>query len=290
MKLLLPLTPAVSMALLAATSLAMAVDDAMPLPAPMQPALEASIMERLHALVYEANIVDLLASPHEEERLSSSLNADTKFDLYVLAQSWQPEFCHGKEKVFPGCQEPQEFWKTHFTLHGLWPEREVGAPPGFCGGEPFDAKQIEEEIGFETLTQYWPDVKYSVASPEYPDFWKHEWTRHGTCSGLPQIEYFSHAVNLIRNGTVDTPTLVQENVGKVVPIADLRAAFGSWSSQPAAVLKCMHGGDTLSQVFTCWVKDDKNAPIRRRACPEHVLKEDTCSRSSIHIPAFAKRD
>ncbi|KAF1323630.1 Ribonuclease ddi, partial [Globisporangium splendens] len=289
MKLLLSMTPSVSMALLAASSLAVAADDAMPLNAPIQPELEASIMERLHALVYDANIVDLV-SPREEGSPSPPLNAHTKFDLYVLAQSWQPEFCHGKEKVYPGCQKPQEFWKTHLTLHGLWPERETSAPPSFCDGEPFDAQQVEDEIGFETLTQYWPDVKFSVASPEYPSFWEHEWTRHGTCSGLAQIEYFSHAVNLIRNGTVDTPTLVQENVGEYVPIADLRAAFGSGSSQPAAVLKCMHGGGTLSQVFTCWLKDRKNVPIQRRACPEHVLKEDTCLQSSIYIPAFSEHE
>lgn len=277
-----PLALLAASSLLVATAATMSPQESLLLDSPstIDGDIEASIIESLHELVYDANIANLL--PQEQQ---SSSNADTKFDLYVLAQSWQPEFCRGKEKLYPGCKQPQAFWKTHFTLHGLWPERESGAPPGFCQGEPFDAEKVESEIGFAALTEYWPDVKFSSSSPEYPDFWKHEWTRHGTCSGLSQIEYFSQAVNLVRNGTADTPAIVQENVGKSVPIEKLREAFGG-SSLPAT-LKCMHGGDTLSQVFTCWLKDEKNLPIRRRPCPEHVLREDTCSRSSIQIPAFS---
>ncbi|GAB9471573.1 hypothetical protein Gpo141_00008779 [Globisporangium polare] len=262
---------------------------AVPLGSPyaVEPEIEQSILESLHALVYDASVSQLIV-----DELHGGVQAagPKEFELYVLAQSWQPEFCHGKEKVYPGCKSPLPYWRQHFTMHGLWPEYESGAPPGFCGGEPFDADRIENEIGFDALKEFWPDVKFSDASPEYPDFWKHEWTRHGTCSGLSQIEYFSHAVNLIRNGTAETPSLVQENVGKSVAIADLRKAFGggSGSSTPAAVLKCMDGGDVLSQVFSCWSKDEKNVPVARRECPDHVLKEDTCSRSMIKIPAFSQ--
>lgn len=262
-------------------------DDNFPLaksPYIVDPETEQSIVDSLHELVYDAGVTQLIDTLHG--RLAGNAK---EFELYVLAQSWQPEFCHGKEKVYPGCKSPLPYWRKHFTMHGLWPERESGAPPGFCGGEPFDADRVEKEIGFDALKEFWPDVKFSDASPEYPDFWKHEWTRHGTCSGLSQVEYFSHAVNLIRNGTVETPSLVQESVGKSVAIADLRSAFssgGSGSSKPAAVLKCMDGGDVLSQVFSCWSKDEKNVPVARRECPDHVLKEDTCSRAMIKIPAF----
>lgn len=234
--------------------------------------VEREILEHLHSIVYDASVAQL---------------ADTKgYDLYVLAQSWQPEFCKGKEKVYPGCVSPQPFWRDHFTLHGLWPERESGAPPGFCEGEPFDADAIEQEIGLDVLKEYWPDVKFSDESPQYPDFWKHEWTRHGTCSGLAQVTYFASAVNLVRNGTATTPALVSEHVGKDVALVDLRKAFTVAPSGATAVLKCMRGGDTLSQVFTCWSKGSDNHPVARRPCPVHVLNEDTCSRAKIHIPAF----
>ncbi|DAZ94965.1 TPA: hypothetical protein N0F65_000060, partial [Lagenidium giganteum] len=205
-----------------------------------------------------------------------------KFDFYVLAQSWQPEFCHGKENEYPGCRAPVPYWRSHLTMHGLWPELEQGKHPGFCKGPAFDPEQIEKAIGLSTLVEYWPDVKVARGSPQYSEFWKHEWTRHGTCSGLGQVAYFSHAINLVRNGTAGTPPLVQQHVGQTVGVDDLRKAFGGPS---ACVLKCMHG-DVFSQVFTCWAKDADHVPTKRIDCPDHVLKEDTCEEGTISIPAF----
>lgn len=250
-----------------------------------------------HALVFDAHVTQLAPSSLASPPSSSS----SPFDLYVLAQSWQPTFCLHKEDQFPGCRAPREFWRTHLTLHGLWPERETGAPPGFCGGEPFDAAAVEQAVGLDVLRELWPDVKYSDASPQYPQFWEHEWMRHGTCSGLALRAYFASAVGLVLNATAaQTPDLVQQSVGKQVALAELRAAFAASAEDDegeaklatttgsfAAVLKCSgHGGDTLAQVFTCWSKDAYNVPAARRACPEHVLKEDTCSRSMIHVLAF----
>lgn len=215
--------------------------------------------------------------------------APKAFDMYVLAQSWQPAFCHGKEQQYPGCRQPQSYWRSHLTLHGLWPELSGSAPPSFCAGEPFDADKIERELGIDTLHQYWPDVKFSDASPQYADFWKHEWLRHGTCSGLPQVSYFTEAVNLERNATLaPTPQLVQDNVGGQVDAKQLREAFGD------AALKCQRaagdedGRHTLfSQVFTCWEKDEHNVPTKRGACPPHIHSEDTCGKGVVTIPAFA---
>lgn len=198
----------------------------------------------------------------------------------------------------PGCRAPQSFWRSHLTLHGLWPELSGSAPPSFCSGEAFDADKIERELGIDTLHQYWPDVKFSEASPQYADFWKHEWTRHGTCSGLKQIDYFTHAINLERNETLaPTPQLVQDNVGGQVDVEKLRAAFGD----AALKCQCSHagGGDDsdakhatlFSQVFTCWEKDEHNVPTQRRACPPHIHSEDSCGKAgSVTIPAFPTGD
>ncbi|TMW61526.1 hypothetical protein Poli38472_012717 [Pythium oligandrum] len=204
-----------------------------------------------------------------------------EFDFYVLAQSWQPEFCHGKESQYPGCTAPLEFWRTHFTMHGLWPDLTHGKHPGFCGGAPFDADLIEKALGIQTLLQFWPNVKVSASSPDYPEFWKHEWMRHGTCSGLEQVEYFTSAINIIRNDTLSTPSVIQENVGKSLPADKVRAAY---ADTPVA-LKCDHGG-VLSQVFSCWGKDAQHRPTARQPCPEHILSEDTCTKGTILIPAF----
>ncbi|CAH0486266.1 unnamed protein product [Peronospora farinosa] len=208
--------------------------------------------------------------------------------MYILAQSWQPTFCFNKEQEYPGCRAPQSYWQSHLTLHGLWPERSGSVPPSFCSDEAFDANKIERELGIDTLHEFWPDVKFSEASPLYADFWKHEWMRHGTCSGLSQVDYFTHAIDLERNETLaPTPQFVQTHIGGQVDGKELRQAFGD------AALKCqyVHGGVMMfSQVFTCWQKDEHNVPIRRRACPPHIHSEDTCGKGSVAIPAFPAFD
>uniref|UniRef100_A0AAV1UFB9 Uncharacterized protein n=1 Tax=Peronospora matthiolae TaxID=2874970 RepID=A0AAV1UFB9_9STRA len=213
------------------------------------------------------------------------------FDMYILAQSWQPAFCFHKETQYPGCCTPQRYWRSHLTLHGLWPELSGSAPPSFCSSEAFDAEKIERELGIDTLHEFWPDVKFSEASPQYTDFWKHEWARHGTCSGLKQVEYFTSAIDLERNETLaPTPELVQDNVGGHVNAQKLREAFGD------AALQCQHSrdGDTyvtmFSQVFTCWHKDEHNVPTQRGACPPHIHSEDTCGKGTVSIPGFRASD
>ncbi|KAF1788022.1 Ribonuclease T2, His active site 2 [Phytophthora cactorum] len=195
--------------------------------------------------VYDATVSALAAKP------------PGAFDMYILAQSWQPAFC--------------------FELLALASDaartvaRAVGsAPPSFCSGEEFDADRIERELGIDTLHQYWPD---------YADFWKHEWTRHGTCSGLEQVDYFTHAINLERNETLaPTPQYLQDH--------KLREAFGD------AALKCQRSKHVtmFSQVFTCWQKDAHNVPTQRCACPPHIHSEDSCGKGSVTIPAFPADD
>jgi ribonuclease I len=85
-------------------------------------------------------------------------------DIYVLAYSWQPQFCYGQTS-YPGCLSPQDYWKTHFTLHGLWPQYEAGGYPQTCSTEPFDPS-IPLSIGWSIMTQYWPNVKSAETAPD----------------------------------------------------------------------------------------------------------------------------
>ncbi len=140
----------------------------------------------------------------------------------MLAYSWQAEFCYGQSS-YPGCADPEDYWKSNFTLHGLWPQYSTSGYPSDCTTEPFDP-QVPEAIGMDTMIEYWPNVQEAEGSTDYDDFWSHEWSKHGTCSGLSQMDYFNAAINLIE--AYGTPRIVSDNVGKSVAASDLRNAFG----------------------------------------------------------------
>ncbi|RHY95277.1 hypothetical protein DYB26_004198, partial [Aphanomyces astaci] len=180
------------------------------------------------------------------------------------------------------CSVPELYWESHFTIHGLWPELEDGPHPGFCTKEPLDINIVRSAIGEDTLEKYWPNVKVAANTTHYDSFWGHEWSRHGTCSGLDQVGFFQSAIDKIK--AQGTPAFVTQHVGQSVSTKDVRDAFGGAGQ---AVLKCEHGNE-LSQVFTCYDKDaSSNVPTTLRACSAHVLAEDTCkSTATVVIRGF----
>jgi ribonuclease T2 len=156
--------------------------------------------------------------------------------LYVLAYSWEAEFCYGTS--YPGCSDPEDYWQTHFTLHGLWPQYVTSGYPQSCTTEAFDPKTADS-IGMDTMIEYWPNVQEAEGSSSYDDFWSHEWSKHGTCSGLQQVDYFNTTINLIKS--YGTPSIVSSNVGKSVSASSLRTAFGG----PTYVALQCNGGQYL---------------------------------------------
>lgn len=89
------------------------------------------------------------------------------FDYYVLSLSWSPEFCHGHPSK-PECASG----KFGFVVHGLWPQYENGYPENCStAAGPSDPSGMADIM---------PD----------PSLVAHEWTTHGTCSGLDAEAYF----------------------------------------------------------------------------------------------------
>mmetsp|Transcript_39597 Transcript_39597/g.62894 ORF Transcript_39597/g.62894 Transcript_39597/m.62894 type:complete len:140 (-) Transcript_39597:195-614(-) len=74
---------------------------------------------------------------------------------------------------------------NEWTLHGLWPEKED------CGGS-FDEGAISD---LESVMQSkWRScTEYHTTNQ---DFWQHEWTKHGTCSGLSEHDFFAAGLSL----------------------------------------------------------------------------------------------
>jgi len=198
-------------------------------------------------------------------------------DMYVLAYSWQPEFCYGKT-TYTGCNPPQDYWTKSFTLHGLWPQYSEGGYPQSCTTEAFDAN-VPIKVGWSDMTKYWPNAQYAETDPNYDTFWDHEWTKHGTCSGLSQQNYFQDSINLIKS--FGSPSILSASVGKNISASDLRNSLGGASK---ASLQC-DSGVYLSGVYTCWTTSS-GVPGSQVVCPNDVQKEDTCSASSLVVRSF----
>ncbi|KAJ1409971.1 ribonuclease T2-like protein [Ochromonadaceae sp. CCMP2298] len=211
----------------------------------------------------------------------AAANGTIDFDLYVLAYTWTPEFCYGNE-AYPGCAAPQSFWTNHFTMHGLWPQYTAGGYPADCTTEAYDEKSAYA-VGFDTMTNYWPEVEYSETDPEYTSFWNHEWTKHGTCTGLAQTAYFQNTIDLITR--VGTPASVVTAASAASPAtpgsvdaASLRTEMGGAAY---VSLQC-EGGNYLSGAYTCWAQTG-GIPTNQQPCPSDVISEDTCTSSSIIV-------
>ena len=120
--------------------------------------------------------------PHDDQQ------GDDSFDYYMLAMNWPGSVC---ESLKPCHGVSSEY--NYFTIHGLWPNRDDGSYPSNCEGSRFDESEIEPMIS--DIRKYWPDFK-----PDEPNFWRHEWEKHGTCSAFKtQTEYFQNVIDLVKS-------------------------------------------------------------------------------------------
>lgn len=94
------------------------------------------------------------------------------FDFYVLALSWSPAYCarEGGDADPRQCNASKRFG---FIVHGLWPQYERGSPNYCSTGNP-SRSEIDSVL----------DLTPS------PGLLRHEWEKHGTCSGLSVRDYY----------------------------------------------------------------------------------------------------
>ena len=106
----------------------------------------------------------------------SALAADRagQFDYYVLALSWQPNWClrEGDDRDAATCKAGAG---AGWTLHGLWPQYEKGWPQ-YCSTTARDPSRSQ--------TGAMSDIMGSGGLA-----W-HQWKKHGRCTGLTATDYF----------------------------------------------------------------------------------------------------
>jgi len=145
---------------------------------------------------------------------------------FVLSISWEPGFCAGHDsKTECAAETPTSFDATHFTLHGLWPD-----PREYCGVASADIAADKaghwDALPAVDLTDA-TRAHLSEAMPGTQSLLeRHEWLKHGTCTGATADAYFGRALTFL-DAVNASPIrmLVAGNVGRDVSLNDLRSAF-----------------------------------------------------------------
>lgn len=214
-------------------------------------------------------------NPFPPDRKKDHKNGDDSFDFYVFSMTYQPEFCIEKHETPEGCHHPKQSW-DRLTIHGLWPNRQDGSYPQSCSSEKFDLSSLQPIR--DELEQQWPNIKALPNSASHGEFWDHEWSKHGTCTGLSQLNYFSHALKML----IPTPSIVKEaeEQHSFVKKDDLLAVYGG---DQLAALIC--NKEYLSEVRVCHQKEADGGAGDRMDCPQSVLMASSCG-SEIRIASF----
>lgn len=162
-----------------------------------------------------------------------------EFDYYAMALSWSPQHCAVKPADREQCSR-----QLGFVLHGLWPQYQRGYPSN-CTGE-----------------QLYPGMEEAFPGL-YPSrfLYRHEWDKHGTCSGLTQQQFHQLASDLRQ--LVNIPAAYQS---PEVPLrkssfqlkADLATA-NDWLAPDTITIACADGGRFLREIYVCINKEGTEA-------------------------------
>jgi ribonuclease T2 len=171
------------------------------------------------------------------------------FDFYVLALSWSPSFCalEGREKGRSQCDGPAK----GFVLHGLWPQYERGFPSS-CE-HPF--RNAPNSV-IQSIRGLFPEDGLA----------RHQWRKHGTCSGLTPAAYFTEVRRAVEK--VKIPERLDEaKEGGRMRVRDVENAFieANKGLRPGMLAAtCVRG--MLQEVRVCMTRDLREF----RACPDVV--------------------
>lgn len=78
------------------------------------------------------------------------------------------------------------------SIHGLWPDPASSCTS--CTTEAFSTSKLSSST-LSDMNKYWPTCQ----SGANEDFWSHEWSKHGTCTGMTQDAYFSKGISLYKS-------------------------------------------------------------------------------------------
>lgn len=188
------------------------------------------------------------------------------FDFYVLSLSWSPSYCAAAgDRADPTqCDSERPY---AFVVHGLWPQYDRGYPESCV-----KARRLERSLVNSML-----DIMPSRS------LIRHEWQKHGSCSGLSAPAYFAATRAAYEQITIpdafkdpDKPIVIDPD--------DLEAAFRKANAGLAAdEIAVICRGNRIREVRICLTKDRDGFT----SCPE--VDRRACTKPGQRMPPVRAR-
>ena len=180
------------------------------------------------------------------------------FDYYLLTLSWAPEFC----ATNPIGRTSVECAPNHhmgLVVHGLWPQYNNGKWPQDCATTP--------PVASATVDHMMPIMPGQSLI-------QHEWSKHGTCSGLSVKDYFTAIEKLYTGLNVPEDFKRPIERSETSP-SKIEKEFAIANQAPEGAFRVSCPQNEFSAVEICLAKD-----LQYQACPT-TMKE--CRAGQIEV-------
>jgi len=180
------------------------------------------------------------------------------FDYYLLSLSWSPTYC----LTHPGDRDECGDRGYGLILHGLWPQFEDGGYPENCQAAPLDA--AARRLGATLFPS--------------EQLLRHEWQRHGSCSGLAAADYLRTADRAVAQVVVPPELSAPRNALHFSAAELARRVRAANPQLPAGGLRIACSRDALNEIRVCLTRG-----LQFRDCGAGV--GGSCPAGPLRIPA-----
>jgi ribonuclease T2 len=184
------------------------------------------------------------------------------FDYYVLSLSWSSGFCESPAgaRARGQCDAGANLG---FVVHGLWPQYEHGYPSD-CG----PAARFPSRMALDSAQGLYPSEGLA----------RHEWQKHGTCSGKSPTDYFADVRRARESIVIPTPFAAPKEEQTWTPVDIARAFIAANPRLRPGMLGVACASSVLQEVRICFSKDLRDF----HACPE--VSRQGCRVREVSVP------
>jgi ribonuclease T2 len=221
---------------------------------------QIAVCQRLAALLVLA-LLGTASTALARHRGYAGSGTPGEFAYYLLSLSWSPAYCLDS----PGAAECNGPRRYGFIVHGLWPQYEYGAPEYCDPSSPLPDSVVEGIVDLMPAR----------------GLIHHEWSAHGSCSGLAAADFFA-LLRRADQGLVIPPEFSGRGAPTEQSLTAIAEGFRRANPQlpqQAFVVTCTRQNQPrLREVRLCLGRN-----LVPRSCGADVLREG-CRASSLIVP------